>query len=141
MDHATSSKLTRYLLISHSFLWGITRENQTSTYSRLRRAYGLKFDDGSYSDATRRLVDVYGIDRLLEVASEEVQRHFSDKFIESMRGHWMRRERPTLETIDSLGVSDSVPLVETDALRTYAERWGEFAGIYFEEMASTRKHR
>jgi hypothetical protein len=124
MERANAAKMTRFLLNSHRFLWGITGENQVQTYDRLRRVYGLEFVKGSYTIVTRQLLDQYGMARILEEVLAEVRRRFTTRFIESAREHWIRGEWPSLDTIDRLGVRDPVPFLETDARRTFVKRWG-----------------
>lgn len=141
MDEKQKGKLERYFKNSSRFLWGLSRENQKVTYPWLRnkgkKLWGQHFDfrDGSYHDVTEQLLKNPGMERLLkDLIVPNVKEQFSDKALEFLRVSWNVGTLPSLSYLKQYNVEDAYPFLEINKQFNYVERWGEFAGTWFEEI-------
>jgi hypothetical protein len=114
--------------------------NQNYTYSWLRRkgkklwGRGFDFKDGSYHDVKEQLLQNPGIGRLLkELIAPMVKGRFSDKAMEFLQLSWNAGTLPSISYLKQYNI-DPYPFVEINKQYNYVERWGEFAGVWFEEI-------
>ena len=134
MDAQQASKLGRYFRNSQKFLWGLSGNNQRKTYEWLRRK-GFGFKGGSYGDVSRQLLEDPGIERLLKcLIIPRVTKKFSEASLGYLRACWFAGTMPDLSLLRSYNVRDASPFVEVNTQFNYVERWGEFAGPWFEEI-------
>ena len=135
MDANQKSKLERYFRNSQKFLWGLSRENQVKTYEWLSKK-GFRFTRGSYRDVTRQLLEDPGIERLLKdlIVPRVTKELFDEASLRYLRACWYAGTTPDLSLIRSYNVRDASPFLEVNTQFNYVERWGEFAGPWFEEI-------
>jgi hypothetical protein len=136
MDIRQKAKLERYLINSSRFLWGLRRGNQKETYQRLRNQ-GFVFDSGSYPHVTAQLLENPGIERVLQgLVIPRVKGLFTDKAIDFLRMCWQAGTRPDVSFLKmfNIDIKDATPFLEINSQYNYVERWGEFAGVWFEEI-------
>ena len=136
MDAKHASKLGRYFRNSQRFLWGLSRDNQKNTYDWLLQK-GFSFSRGSYGDVSRQLLEDPGIERLLKclIIPRVTKELFSEASLGYLRACWYAGTMPDLSLLRSYNVRDASPFVEVNTQFNYVERWGEFAGPWFEEIA------
>lgn len=141
MDAEQKGKLERYFKNSSRFLWGLSRENQKVTYPWLKnkgkRIWGPNFDfkDGSYNDVTEQLLKNPGIERLIkDLIIPMIEDQFREKALEFLRLSWNAGTRPTISYLKQYNIKDAFPFLEINQQFNYVERWGEFAGVWFEEI-------
>jgi hypothetical protein len=135
MDAAQRGKLERYFRNSQRFLWGLGKgKNQEGTYKWLSQK-GLSFTKGAYGPVTRQLLENPGIEALLrDVIIPQVKQGFTDKALEYLRACWHAGTTPDLALLKSYGAWETSPFLEINTQFKYVERWGEFAGLWFEEI-------
>jgi hypothetical protein len=143
MDEKQKRKLERYLRNSTRFLWGLGPGNQKANYEWLREE-GFEFTDGSYGHVTNQLLDNYGIEQILKrIVVPRVQKLFIDKkkAIDFLRESWQAGKKPDVSFLRLYGIDKSLPFLEVNTQFNYVERWGELAGIWFEEIEPTQDFR
>jgi hypothetical protein len=135
MDAAQKGKLERYFRNSQRFLWGLGKgKNQESIYKWLSQR-GLSFTKGSYDHVIRQLLENPGIEPLLrDVIIPQVTHGFTDKALDYLRACWLAGTTPDLALLKSYEVLNASPFLEINTQFKYVERWGEFAGLWFEEI-------
>jgi len=134
MDTKQRDKLERYFKNSSRFLWGLSGRNQKETYQWLRRK-DYVFDNGSYGHVTRQLLENPGIEALLrDLIIPRVKELFTAKAIEFLRSCWEAGTRPDMSFLKMYNIEDASPFLEVNSQFNYVERWGEFAGLWFEEI-------
>ena len=139
MDARQKGKLERYFKNSSRFLWGLGRGNQKETYQWLK-SEGFVFDNGSYAYVTAQLVENPGIERILQnLIIPRTKELFSDKAIEFLRTCWQAGTVPNMSFLKLYSIKDAYPFLEVNSQFNYVERWGEFAGIWFEEIEELRE--
>ena len=143
MDAKEKAKLERYLKNASRFLWGLSRESQKVTYPWLRnkgkRLWGQHFDfkDGSYHDVIEQLLVNPGVERLLAgLVAPMIREQFSDRAIEFLRLSWHAGTLPAMPYLKQYKIEDPYPFLEINRQFNYVERWGDFAGVWFEEIES-----
>jgi hypothetical protein len=141
VDTKQKEKLERYFKNSSHFLWGLGEKNQKVTYPWLRnkgkRLWGANFDfrDSPYRGVTEQLLVNPGIERLLrDLIVPRVKEQFSDKAIEFLRLSWNVGNLPSITYLKQYNVEDAYPFIEINRQFNYVERWGELAGVWFEEI-------
>ncbi len=148
MDAKQKGKLERYLKNANRFLWGLGNKNQKETYSWLR-SYGKKklgpefdFKEGSYKEVLEQLLHNPGIERLLkDLVVRRVKELFSDEALEFLRVSWNAGTLPDISYLKhyNINTENASPFLEVNKFYKYVERWGDFAGIWFEEMDDVLK--
>lgn len=140
METKQKEKLGRYLRNSSRFLWGFGKGlRQAATYAWLKEEYGYEFDSKkSYSFVTKQLVDSkeVGIERLInEVIIPHVKKRYGDDVLKSLHRYWHECVLPDYSfVIVNYLKGNAYPFLEINNQYEYVERWGEFAGIWFEEI-------
>lgn len=147
MDDRQKAKLERYFRNSSRFLWGLVppdRRNQKESYAWLRGKGCRNFKEGRYRYVIAQLLDDPGIERLLtDVVIPRVRDElFTAEFLKYLRQRWNEGHPPEMSDLHEYGVKvekpkDALPLVpflEVNTQYSYVERWGEFAGLWFEEI-------
>ncbi len=140
MDAERKSKLEkieRYFRNATRFLWGLGKDNQRETYKWLQGTEGLKFVPGSYGNVIDQLMREPGIEQIIEkIIKPRVKDLFTDSAIEYLRDCWQRGERPTMPRLrdHNLEKEEIRPFVEINFQYGYVEKWGELAGVWFEEI-------
>ena len=141
MDAKQRGKLERYCKNSSKFLWGLSRANQKITYPWLRnegrRLWGPHFDfrDGSYANVTHQLLESPGIEKLLhDLIVPRVKSLFSDEALQFLHTCWEASTLPSISFLRKFNIQDAYPFLEINSQFNYVERWGEFAGLWFEEI-------
>jgi len=141
MDEKQKRKLERYLKNSTRFLWGLGPGNQKDNYEWLR-AEGFEFTDGSYDHVTNQLLENYGIEQILKrIVIPRVQKLFIKKAIDFLRESWQAGSKPDVSFLRLYGIDKPLPFLEVNTQFNYVERWGELAGIWFEEIEPTQDFR
>ena len=147
MDDKQRLRLERYLMNASRFLWGLGPGNQRKTYDWLEKE-GFKFSRARYGLVTQQLLRYPGIEKLLsDLIIPTVNNYYPDTTLNTLREHWYRGEWPNLKTTDTLEVKGKYepgphravwwrPFVNINTQFHYVENWGEFAGIWFEEIES-----
>ncbi len=135
MDVKQKEKLGRYLKHSRRFLWGLgSGNNQGETYKWLQ-GKGLNFSKGSYSDVTEQLLESPGIEALLQtVIIPRVRERFTEKALDYLRTCWQAGTSPDIAVLKQFNIKDTSPFLDINAQFNYVEGWGEFAGVWFEEI-------
>jgi len=153
MDEAQKGRLERYLRNAYRFLWDLGPGNQRENYAWLERK-GFRFERKPYSDVTDQLIKHPGIEAIVrELVVPVVKERFGENTLEVLRYHWRRGILPSASELAKLQVNMSDmsqmyrdeavawrPFVEWNAqymrgaTHRYTERWGELAGIWFEEI-------
>lgn len=145
MDAKQRAKLARYLQNASRFLWGLSRKNQKDTYPWLRYRgellWGVSFDfeGGSYAKVTEQLLRNPGIERLLKdlIAPIVTRERFTEGAIDYLRDCWNDGKLPQLSKLKNYSIADAeyaYPFLEINRQFGYVERWGDFAGPWFEEI-------
>ena len=143
MDAKQKAKLERYFKNASRFLWGLGNNNQKETY-RWLKAYGKQrlghdfdFKEGPYKNVIAQLLQNPGIERLLkDIVVPRVNELYNDKVLEFLRLSWNAGTIPDISylKIYNINIEDTNPFLEVNKWYKHVERWGDFAGIWFEEM-------
>lgn len=134
MDIQQKAKLERYLRNSSRFLWGLGVGKQTVTYSWLE-GKGYRFDKGPYRKVTDQLLKDPGIEKIIiDLVIPRVKEMYSISILEALRRHWYDGLLPDISFIKINRIAVPFPFLEVNIQYDYVERWGEFAGIWFEEI-------
>jgi hypothetical protein len=143
MDVKQKAKLERYFKNASRFLWGLGMGNQKDTY-RWLKSYGKKrlgsdfdFKEVPYREVSAQLLLNPGIERLLkDLVVPRVRELFSDQALEFLRVSWNAGTLPDISYLKhyNINLEDACPFLEVNKFYKYVERWGDFAGIWFEEM-------
>lgn len=134
MDAKQKGKLERYFKNSSKFLWGLGCGNQKETYQWLR-GKGFVFDNGSYAHVTTQLLDNPGIEKILKtLIIPRVKELFTEKAIDFLRTCWQAGTVPNMSFLKLYNIRNASPLLEVNPQFNYVERWGELAGLWFEEI-------
>ncbi|MCL0075394.1 hypothetical protein M1O17_00700 [Dehalococcoidia bacterium] len=138
MDENRKHKLERYLKNSCRFLWGLGPGNQSATYGWLREK-GFNFNAGSYDHVTNQLLENYGIEQIIKrIVIPTVKELFPQKGIDFLRESWRAGSRPDASFLRLYGIGKPAPFLEVSPQFHHVERWGELAGIWFEEIEQTQ---
>ena len=140
MDDEQKAKIERYLKNASCFLWGLfPGRKQAEVYSWLRYK-GYEFDKGSYNHVTSQLLEKYGIERILkDLIIPEVAERYSPKAMDVLRDGWYMGMHPEWPFLKTYNIRDPYPFLEVNTQFNYIERWGEFAGIWFEEIEKIKE--
>jgi hypothetical protein len=143
VDAKQKGKLERYFRNASRFLWGLGDKNQKETY-RWLRTYGKQrlgpdfdFKEGPFREVIDQLLQNPGIERLLkEVVAPRVRELFSEQALEFLRVSWKAGTLPDISYLThyNIDIKSPNPFLEVNKWYKYVERWGDFAGIWFEEM-------
>jgi hypothetical protein len=148
MDVKQKGKLERYFKNGSRFLWGLGDKNQKETYSWLktygRQQLGADFDfkEGSFREVIDQLIQKPGIERLLkDLVVPRIRVLFSDRALEFLTVSWKAGILPDISYLKHYNIDTNVPnpFLEVNKWYKYVERWGDFAGLWFEEMEDVRK--
>jgi hypothetical protein len=147
MDAKQKGKLERYFKNASRFLWGLGNKNQKETYLWLK-AYGKQrlgsdfdFKEGPYREVIAQLLQNPGLERLLkDLVVPRVRELFSDQALEFLRISWNAGTLPDISYLQhyNINLEDASPFLEVNKWYKYVERWGDFAGIWFEEMEEVK---
>lgn len=147
MDDKQRLRLERYLMNASRFLWSLGPGNQRKNYEWLEKE-GFKFTRARYGLVTQQLLRYPGIEKLLsELIIPTVKNNYPNPTLNALREHWYRGEWPNLKTLDTMDIKGKYepgphrafwwrPFVKISTQFHYVENWGEFAGIWFEEIES-----
>lgn len=139
MDEKQKGRIERYLLNASRFLWGLGRGNQKQTYAWLEHK-GFAFTRARYGLVLQQLLRNPGLEELLRsLIIPSVRERFPDETLDALRRFWHLGERPNLNRVNQLQVQGSDygiwrPFLEIDTQFQYVEKWGELAGVWFEEI-------
>ena len=134
MDAKQKQKLEKYLKNSSRFLWGLGPGNQKENYQWLREKT-FKFDSRTYRHVTNQLLENYGIEQLLKtLIIPRVRELFTNKAIDFLRDCWQAGIIPDVSFVKLYNIRNAVPFLEVNSQFDYVERWGELAGVWFEEI-------
>jgi hypothetical protein len=142
MDEKLKSKLERYLKNASRFLWGLSRGNQKITYpwllNRGKKLWGAQFEFkyGPYADVISQLLINPGIEKLLKdlVTQTITKELFAEKALDFLRDRWKNGILPSMSDLKGYNIHDPYPFCEINTQFNYVERWGDFAGVWFEEI-------
>jgi hypothetical protein len=148
MDAKQKGKLERYCQNASRFLWGLGNKNQKDTY-RWLKTYGKKhlgadfdFKEGPYREVIAQLLKNPGIERLLkDIVVPRVRELFSEQALEFLHVSWKAGTLPDISYLKhyNINIEDDNPFLEINRWYKNVERWGDFAGIWFEEMDEVLK--
>ncbi len=134
MDEARKGRLERYFKNSGGFLWDLPRMNQARAYAWLREK-GYEFEKGPYKHVSGQLVQKYGIEDILaNIIVPRVKELFSEDALNFLRSCWRTGMLPDMSFVTSFNVRDPYPFLEINSQFNYVSKWGEFAGVWFEEI-------
>ena len=145
MDDKQKERIEHYLMNADRFMWGLGPGNQRQNYAWLEKE-GFKFTRTTYGLVTQQLIRYPGIMEILNrLIIPTVKAIFPEATINVLQEHWHRGERPDLPTLNRLDVKGKGepgpdrafhwrPFIEISTQFHYIERWGELAGIWFEEI-------
>jgi len=135
MEMKQKEKLERYLKNASHFLWGLGPGNQKENYEWLRKK-GFEFDGGTYAHVTSQLVEKYGIESLLKklIIPTVTKELLTEKAIDFLRDSWRAGTKPDMPFLRLYHITNPSPFLEVNTQYNYVERWGELAGIWFEEI-------
>ncbi len=144
MDAKQRKKMERYFKNASRFLWGLGIGNQKETYLWLK-SYGKQqlgpefdFKEGPYKEVIDQLLLNPGIERLLkELVVPRIRDLFSEQALEFLRVSWNAGTLPDISYLKhyNINIENANPFLEVNKWYKYVERWGDFAGIWFEEMS------
>lgn len=134
METRQREKLERYLRNGSRFLWGLGPGNQKENYQWLREQ-GFDFHGGTYDHVTTQLVKEYGMENLIrKLIVPRVKELFSEKAVDFLRDSWRAGTRPDMSFLRHYNIKNPYPFLEVNTQFNYVERWGELAGVWFEEI-------
>ena len=134
MNARQKQKLERYLKNASRFLWGLGPGNQKDNYLWLR-GEGFEFNGGSYSHVTNQLLERHGVEEIINrLVRPRVEQLFSPKAIDFLRDCWCVGTMPNASFLSLYNIGNASPFVEINTQFNYVERWGELAGLWFEEI-------
>lgn len=134
MDAKQKQKLERYLKNSSRFLWGLGPGNQKENYQWLK-GKGFTFDNGSYGHVTNQLLENPGIEKIIkELIIPRVKELFTERALDFLRDCWQAGTRPDISFLRLYNIKSATPFLEMNPQFNYVERWGELAGVWFEEI-------
>ena len=135
MESSQQRKLGRYLKNSQKFLWGLSKRNQKNSYDWLDEK-GYDFSRGTSADVTSQPLEKPGIEALLRdlIIPRVTEELFSEAGLSYFRACWQAGTTPDLSLLRSYNILDGSPFIEVNTQFNYVERWGEFAGPWFEEI-------
>ena len=134
MDTKQKQKLERYLENSSRFLWGLGPGNQKENY-RWLCGKGYEFNNGSYAHVTAQLLENPGIEIIIrDLIVPRVKELFTEKAIDFLRTCWQAGTTPDMSFLRLYNIKNASPFLEVNSQFNYVERWGEFAGLWFEEI-------
>lgn len=141
MDANQNAKLERYLRNAREFLWGLIPGKQKEIYAWLRER-GFEFENGTYTYVTDQLLKNPGIERILQdLVIPMVKARFTDEALEYLRSCWRVGATPDMSLLKLYNINqkNAYPFLEINLQYNYVERWGEFAGLWFEEIKPLQK--
>ena len=134
MDRERLGRLVRYFKNSSGFLWDLPRLNQAQAYAWLREK-GYEFDKGPYTHVSGQLVQKYGMEEIIrDIIAPRVHELFSDEAIDFLRNCWKAGMLPDMSFITTFNIHDPYPFLEINTQFNYVKKWGDFAGVWFEEI-------
>jgi len=145
LEEKQKGRIERYLLNADRFMFGLMPGNQKENYSWLEHK-GFRFTKTRYGLVSQQLLRDPGLEELLtRLIIPAVREYFPDDTLNALRKLWYLGEKPELKQLDKLEVKGNgyegpnrafywQPFVEISAQFHYVERWGELAGIWFEEI-------
>lgn len=134
MDKNQKHKLERYLKNATRFLWGLGPGNQKENY-RWLRASGFEFNDGTYNHVTNQLLENYGIEQIIKrIVILRVKELYSPKALDFLKESWYAGSRPDMSFLSHYGIKPPTPFLEVNMQFNFVERWGDLAGVWFEEI-------
>lgn len=134
MDTRRKQKLESYLKNASRFLWGLGPGNQKENY-RWLRGKGFEFDSGSYGHVTGQLLENYGVEEILRrLIIPRVRALFNEKAIDFLRDSWRAGSIPDMSFLKLYNINNASPFLEVNSQFNYVEKWGELAGLWFEEI-------
>jgi hypothetical protein len=148
MDAKQKGKLERYFKNASRFLWGLGIGNQKETYHWLKsyaqQHMGPDFDfkEGPYREVIAQLLENPGIERMLrDLVVPRIRELFSDQALEFLKVSWNAGTLPDISYLKhyNINLEDASPFLEINKWYKYVERWGDFAGIWFEELDDSIK--
>lgn len=140
MDRQQKERLSRYFMNNYKFFWGLIRGNQTQNY-RWLRGKGLTVETGSYTHVASNLLAEPGIEKLItDVVIPRVNELFAPAAMDYFRTCWEAGTRPDISVLKMYNLDspqNADPFVEINSQFNYVVRWGDLAGIWFEEVEKT----
>jgi hypothetical protein len=147
MNDKQMEKMERYFLNAPHFLWGLPclpkqrrPLNQERAYYWLegkakRKGFQFKRSRSPYRTVERALLDDPGIEKMLEgVIVPAVEELFTPSQLGFLRDCWMAGTRPEMSLLTHHNIDNPYPFLVVNQQFKFVERWGEFAGLWFEEI-------
>ncbi len=134
MEDNQKHKLERYLKNSTRFLWGLGPGNQKENYRWLRKS-GFVFNDGTYSHVINQLLENYGIEQIIKrIVILRVKELYTQKALDFLKESWQAGSKPDMSFLNHFGIKTPTPFLEVNMQFNFVERWGDLAGVWFEEI-------
>jgi hypothetical protein len=142
MDENQKQKLERYLKNSARFLWGLGPGNQKENYKWLRQR-GFEFNDGTYDHVTNQLLDNYEIEQIIKriVIPRVKDELYTHKALDFLRESWRAGSKPDMSFLNHYSIQPPTPFLEVNTQFNFVERWGDLAGVWFEEIETVQEFR
>ena len=141
MDDERKDRMESYLKNATKFLWGLGKKNQKNTYKWLAdKGFELNngMPSGSYDFVTLGLLKKHGIEKILkDLVKPRVEEILSEEKIDInfLRDKWREGQRPDLKSLGAeIDIDLVLPFLEINKQFKFVERWGELAGVWFEEI-------
>jgi len=156
MDSNQKAKLERYLRNARKFLWGllgkvkkgdtyIFLKDQGDTYEWLKEEKHYKFNNGKYDYVINQLLDdsepdiekrgKRGIEIIIQdIVIPAVKELYSDEELRALRQCWRSHIAPNNLFIKTYNERYISPFIDVNTQYGHVEGWGEFAGVWFEEI-------
>lgn len=134
MEATKFEKLERYLKNAEEFFWVLKYGNRDDKYEWLENM-GFTFKKGTYAHVIRQLLEKHGIEVLVRrIVIPRVKETFTPPALEYLKACWREGTRPDILLLKHYNIEDPFPFLEINQQYNYVKRWGEFAGLWFEEM-------
>jgi len=147
MESQQQRRVEHYLINADHFLWGLTPGNQQKTYEWLEKQMGFHFTKAKYGLVIQQLLRDPGVEVVLKrLVVLGVAARFPAETLDALRRLWNLGELPDLKkdlsvlTVNGEGYAGPDrgfhwrPFVEINTQFHYVERWGNLAGVWFEEI-------
>ena len=123
-------------LHSSRSLCGVTKESSSGN------AKNDENEPVPYRDVITQLLQNPRIEKVLQhLIVPRVRELFSDRALEFLQVSWNAGTIPDISYLKAynINIEDASPFLEVNKWYKYVERWGDFAGIWFEEMDGVKE--
>lgn len=136
LETQQKEKLARYMRNANRFLWGLIGLNQKEAYSWLQ-GEKYEFSKGPYAWVLDQLIKKYGVERITDqLIISRVNKLFTPPVLVFLRDCWVNGRIPEINELKRFNTANWRPFIEVNGQSQYqyVEGWGQFAGVWFEEI-------